>query len=73
MQAGQVMTSCSRVKRRHSSQEQVLYREVQQLRCGLVFKAYRPLYRSTLGLRVITKRRRRVENPANFYWLYEFP
>jgi len=33
---------------------------VQRFRGGLVFKAHRHLYHSTLGLRVIKKRRRRI-------------
>jgi len=35
----------------------ILYRNVQQFRGGLVFKAHRLLYHSTLGLRVIKNRR----------------
>jgi len=38
--------------------EQLLHRNVQRFRGGLVFKAHRLLYHSTLGLRVIKKRRR---------------
>jgi len=38
-----------------SIQEQLLYRDVQQFRGGLVLKAHRLLYHSTLGLRVIKK------------------
>jgi len=34
---------------------------VQRFRGGLVFKAHRHLHYSTLGLRVITKKRRRVQ------------
>ena len=37
----------------------LLSRNVRRFRGGLVFKAHRPLYHSTLGLRVI-KRRERV-------------
>jgi len=33
---------------------------VQRFRGGLVFKAHRLLYHSTLGLRVMKKRRRRM-------------
>ena len=36
-------------------QEQLFYRNVKRFRGGLVFKAYRLLYHSTLGLRVIKK------------------
>ena len=35
--------------------EQLLYRNVQRLRGGLVFKVHRLLYHSTLDLRVIIK------------------
>ena len=35
----------------------VLHRNVQRFRGGLVFKAHRLLYRSTLGLRVIKKKK----------------
>ena len=38
-----------------SVQEQLLYRNVQQFRGGLVFKAHRLLYHPTLGLRVIKR------------------
>ena len=38
--------------------ELLLHRNVQRFRSGLVFKAYRLLYHSTLGLRVIKKKRR---------------
>ena len=38
---------------------QLLYRNVQRFRGVLVFKAHRLLYHSTLGLRVITKKRPR--------------
>ena len=41
-------------------QEQLLYRNVQRFRGWLVFEAHRLLYHSTLGLRVIKKRRRRM-------------
>ena len=37
--------------------EQLLYTNVKRFRGGLVFKAHRLLYHSTLGLRVIRKRR----------------
>jgi len=36
--------------------EQLLYRNVQRFRGGLVFKAHRLLYHLTLGLRVIKKK-----------------
>jgi len=39
--------------------EQLLGRNVQRFRGGLVFKAHRLLYHSTLGLRVITKKKKR--------------
>ena len=38
----------------------LLHRNVQRFRGGLVFKAHRLLYHSTLGLRVIKKSRRNV-------------
>ena len=37
---------------------QLLYRNVQRFRGGLVFKAHRRLYHSTLGLRVIKKKKK---------------
>jgi len=37
--------------------QQLLYRNVQRFRGGLVFKAHRLLYHSTLGLRVIKKKK----------------
>ena len=37
--------------------EQLLYRNVQQFRGGLVFKAHRLSYHSTLGLRVMKKKK----------------
>jgi len=37
-----------------------IYKKVQRFRGGLVFKAHRLLYLSTLGLRVIKKERRIV-------------
>ena len=40
-------------------EEQLLYRIVQRFRGGLVFKAHRLLYHSTLGLRVIQQKRKR--------------
>jgi len=44
--------------------EQLLGRNVQWFRGGLVFKAHRLLYRSTLGLRVIKKRREEEDGVA---------
>ena len=38
-------------------EEQLLYRNVQRFQGGLVFKAHRLLYHSTLGLRVIKKKK----------------
>jgi hypothetical protein len=43
-----------------SVQAQLLHRNVQRFQGGLVFQAHRPLYHSTLGLRVTKKRRRGV-------------
>jgi hypothetical protein len=40
-----------------SISEQVLHRNVQRFRGGLAFKAHRFLYHSTLGLRVIKKKK----------------
>jgi len=40
-----------------SIQEQILLRNVQRFRGGLVFKAHRLLYHSTLDLRVIKKKK----------------
>jgi len=40
-------------------QEQLLRRNVKRFQGGLVFKTHRLLYHSTLGSRVITKKRRR--------------
>ena len=40
------------------SEEQPPYRDVKQFQSGLVFKALRLLHHSTLGLRVIKKKRR---------------
>ena len=37
---------------------QLLHRNVQRFRGGLVFKAHRHLYHSTLGLRVIKKKKK---------------
>ena len=51
-----------RLPKRFSIEEQLLYRDVQRFRGGLVFKAHRRLNHSTLGLRVIKKKRVRNEN-----------
>jgi len=45
------------VEYQFSIQEQLLYRNVQRFREGLVFEAHRLLYQSTLDLGVIKKRR----------------
>ena len=48
--------SCRRLPARGNAiSEQLLYINVQRFRGGLVFKAHRRLYHSTLGLRVINK------------------
>ena len=39
-------------------QEQLLDRNVQRFRGGLLFKAHRLLYHSTLGIRVIQKKKK---------------
>ena len=44
--------------------EGVLHRNVQRFRGGLVFKAHRILYHSTLGLRVIKKKKKKVTEPG---------
>jgi len=41
-----------------SAREQLHYRNVKRFRGGLVFKAYRLVYHSTLGLRVIKKKKK---------------
>ena len=55
-------------------EEQLLHRNVQRFRGGLAFKAHRRLYHSTLGWRVIKKKKRilacnavvvRVEEPSD--------
>ena len=38
--------------------EQIFHRNVQRFRGGLVFKAHKMLYHSTLGLRVMTKKKK---------------
>ena len=43
----------------HLALEQLLRRNVKPFRGGLVFKAHRLVYHSTLGLRVIKKKRER--------------
>ena len=50
---------CQRNLPRRGGSEQLLIRNVERFRGGLVFKAHRLLYHSTLGSRVVTKRRRR--------------
>ena len=48
----------TRVKKTiHSTSEQLLSRNVKRFRGGLVFKAHRLLYHSSLGLRVIKKKK----------------
>jgi len=42
----------------------VLHRNVQRFRGGLVFKAHRLLYHSTLGLRGIKKKKKRRRRPV---------
>ena len=44
---------------RFSIQEQLRDRNVQRFRGGLVFKAHRLLYQSTLGLRVTKKKKKK--------------
>ena len=43
-------------------EEQLLSRNVEQFRGGLVFKAHRLLYHSTLGLRVIQKKEKKLDS-----------
>ena len=43
------------------SPEQLLHKNVQRFRGGLVFKAHRLLYHTTLGLRVIKKKKTRED------------
>ena len=38
--------------------KKLLHRNVLRFRCGLVFKAHRLVYHSTLGLRVIKKKKK---------------
>jgi len=45
--------------------EQLLHRNVQRFRGGLVCKAHRLLYHSTLGLRVIKKKKRPAKGGAS--------
>ena len=40
-----------------SIQEQILHRNVQRFRGGIISKAYRPLYHSTRGLGVMKKKK----------------
>ena len=51
-------------RRNRAHKEQLLYRNVQRFRGGLVFKAHRLLYQSTLGLRVIKKKKSRSALPS---------
>ena len=48
---------------RASIQEQLLRMNVKRFRSGLVFKAHRLLFHSTLGLRVIKKKKTRAPQP----------
>ena len=50
-----------------STSEQLLRRNVKRFRGGLVFKAHRLVYHSTLGLRII-KKKKRVEDAAERTW-----
>jgi len=54
----QVVSHSHRLSQKFSIQEQLLYRNVQRFRGGLVFKAHRLLYHSTLGSRVIKKKKK---------------
>jgi len=49
----------------HSVSEQVLSRNVERFREGLVFKAHRWLYHSTLGSRVIKKKKKKRQSLRN--------
>jgi len=49
-----------RVFRPGAGQEQLLIRNVKRFRGGLVFKAHRLFYHSTLGSRVIKKKKKEV-------------
>ena len=53
----------------------VLRPNVKRFRGGLSFKAHRPLYHSTLGLRVIKKKKRLAPNPqlGQVYWVRFLP
>jgi len=53
-----------------SIEEQLLHRNVQQFRGGLVFKAHSLLYHSTLGLRVIKKKRFNEEIQSKHAFCY---
>ena len=48
--------------------EQVLYINVQWFRGGLVFKAHRRVYHSTLGLRVVKKKKNRLKRARTGMW-----
>ena len=58
MMASSAASATSRI---WNSTQQLLCRTVKRFRGGLVLKAHRLLYHSTLGVRAIQKRRRRVE------------
>ena len=51
--------SCARANTKRQCGEQLLSRNVKRFRGGLVFKAHRLLYHSTLGLRVIKKKKKK--------------
>jgi len=48
--------------------DQLLYRNVQLLQGGLVFKAHRLLYHSTLGLRVMKKKDAGTSSGGPDFW-----
>jgi len=50
----------------------LLRRNVKRFRGGLVFKAHRLLYRSTLGLRVIKKKKTEVKEKNPLSWFEGF-
>ena len=55
-----------------SIQEQLLSRNVERFRGGLVFKAHKFSYHSTLGSRVIKKKRREGLGFGDWVWGFEF-
>ena len=59
--------------REFSIQEQLLRRNVKRFRGGLVFKAHRLLYHSTLGLRVIKKRREVADRDIERVQIHQLP